>query len=197
MQGKSLLVKKLNSDLQSKHETCPCSWSNIFTIQALWSSLVRWPGIWGTSVIKRRKRLRGKRLFKPNLGHVPPHRCVPLSGRMLITIRHTTTKPWVFVCLYVPIVEVLTTAYLIVQSKSNAELKSMFNQHYKFLVLLSGPLASLQATVPKMTPMDGKHYDIQLLWCYIIWLSVVYLFSSGGRWLWLGEVAGAHGISLK
>ena len=32
----------------------------------------------------------------------------------------------------------------------------MFNQHYQYLVLLSGPLASLQATVPKMTPMDGE-----------------------------------------
>lgn len=42
------------------------------------------------------------------------------------------------------------------QSKSNTELKAMFDQHYQYLVLLAGPLASLQATVPKMTPMDGN-----------------------------------------
>lgn len=32
----------------------------------------------------------------------------------------------------------------------------MFDQHYRYMVLLSGPLSSLQAAVPKMTPMDGK-----------------------------------------
>ena len=42
------------------------------------------------------------------------------------------------------------------QSTSNAVLKEMFDRHYPYLLLLSGPLASLQATVPKMTPMDGK-----------------------------------------
>ena len=96
-------------------------------------------------------------------------------------------------CLRAPIVEALTTACLIVQSKSNAELKSMFNQHYKFLVLLSGPLASLQATVPKMTPMDGKHYDIQLhvvlyymiICCVFIQLRrKMALTRRGGRSSW-------------
>lgn len=42
------------------------------------------------------------------------------------------------------------------QSKSNSELKAMFEQHYQYLVLLSGPLPSLQAALPKMTPMDGE-----------------------------------------
>ena len=32
----------------------------------------------------------------------------------------------------------------------------MFNQHYRFMVLLCGPLSSLEAAVPKMTPMDGE-----------------------------------------
>ena len=48
----------------------------------------------------------------------------------------------------------------------------MFDQNYKFLVLLSGPLASLQATVPKMTPMDGKYYNIQLL----LYHSTIYYY---------------------
>ena len=42
------------------------------------------------------------------------------------------------------------------QWKSNSELKAMFEQHYQYLVLLSGPLPSLQAALPKMTPMDGE-----------------------------------------
>jgi len=36
------------------------------------------------------------------------------------------------------------------------ELKAMFDQHYRFMVLLCGPLSSLEAAIPKMTPMDGK-----------------------------------------
>ena len=79
----------------------------------------------------------------------------------------------VCVLLYIH-VRALTTAYLFVQSKSNTELKSMFDQHYKFLVLLSGPLASLQATVPKMTPMDGMYYTIT----GTVTAYYVYLLSS-------------------
>jgi tyrosine-protein phosphatase non-receptor type 23 len=39
-------------------------------------------------------------------------------------------------------------------SKSNSDLKAMFDQHYPNLVLLTSPLASLKASLPKMTLLD-------------------------------------------
>ena len=46
--------------------------------------------------------------------------------------------------------------FLFLQSKSNSELKAMFDVHYRFLLLLSGPMATLQAAVPKMLSQDGE-----------------------------------------
>ena len=43
------------------------------------------------------------------------------------------------------------------QLKSNTELKAMFYQHYPNLVLLTSPLPSLKASLPKMTLLDGEH----------------------------------------
>ncbi|CAI8019869.1 Tyrosine-protein phosphatase non-receptor type 23 [Geodia barretti] len=40
------------------------------------------------------------------------------------------------------------------QLKSNTELKAMFDQHYPNLVLLTSPLGSLKASLPKMTLLD-------------------------------------------
>ena len=42
------------------------------------------------------------------------------------------------------------------QLKSNKELKAMFDHHYPNLVLLTSPLASLKASLPKMTLMDSE-----------------------------------------
>ncbi len=35
----------------------------------------------------------------------------------------------------------------------------MFSQHYQYLLLLSGPIATLQAAVPRITALDSE-------WCY-------------------------------
>jgi len=44
-------------------------------------------------------------------------------------------------------------------SKSNSELKAMFDQHYQNLKLLSEPLSMIEAAVPKMTLMDTPAED--------------------------------------
>ena len=49
----------------------------------------------------------------------------------------------------------------------------MFNQHYPNLVLLSSPLPSLKASLPKMTLLDSElvvpddyYYCVHALFCY-------------------------------
>ena len=166
MQGKSLLVKKLNSDLQSECRTF-CSLSVSLELGLpLCLGLMELSGKvtrdLGDINDKKKEEIEEEEAFQAKFGtRTPSQVCAALWKDA--NNYQTYHNQAVSLCVCGSIVRALTTTYSFVQSKSNTELKSMFDQHYKFLVLLSGPLASLQATVPKMTPMDGKCWNIQLL----------------------------------
>ena len=159
MQGKSLLVKKLNSDLQSKQ-------ADIFFMALIkitsYSGLMELSGKvtrdLGDINDKKKEEVEGEEAFQAKFGtRTPSQVCAALwkeannyqtYHNQAVSQRFNTVREF--------------TMYSSVQSKSNIELKAMFDQHYQYLLLLSGPLASLQATVPKMTPMDGKHCMIMI-----------------------------------
>lgn len=124
---------------------------------------------------KKKEEIEGEEAFQAKFGtRTPSQVCAALwkDANNYQTYHNQAVSISPSVCVCTSLVTTLTTACFIVQSKSNTELKAMFDQNYKFLVLLSGPLASLQATVPKMTPMDGKYSNIQLL----LYHSTIYYY---------------------
>ena len=67
----------------------------------------------------------------------------------------------------------LHTILFSTQLKSNSELKAMFDQHYPNLVLLTSPLVSLKASVPKMTLLDSETIIIDFC-CFTELVTMLY-----------------------
>lgn len=126
---------------------------------------------------KKKEEVEGEEAFQAKFGpRTPSQVCAALwkDASNYQTYHNQAVSPPVCLCVHASFVRALTTVHFFVQSKSNTELKSMFDQNYTFLVLLSGPLASLQATVPKMTPMDGKYCN----YCTIINMLLLCICSA-------------------
>ena len=161
LQGKSMLVKKLHSDLQSN----ALFWYQLFRNE--WCMLCSGLMELSAKVTKdiediherKKEEVEGEEAFQSRFGaRTPSQVCAALwkdatnyqSYHNQAVSCQAPSLVCMLMCTLPPFVHC--------QSKSNTELKAMFDQHYQYLLLLSGPLASLQATVPKMTPMDGEAY---------------------------------------
>ena len=93
----------------------------------------------------------------------------------------------------------LSLSSLPFQSKSNSELKAMFDQHYQHLVLLSGPLSGIEAVLPKMTLMDSKTESIP--WRFKSLHHLVPRLSPSfplvAAWLHVQKIIWRHNLDLS